>query len=301
MNPPIDFVFFIVPRFPGIVNTKCGGKNLRGSHGGSEKKVEKYFHFCYNNYNIISKNTRSAALGSAVDNRGKEKMIRTILWDIDGTLLNFLASEKAAIQSLFSEFGLGECTDEMIARYSAINRKYWERLERGEITKPEVLRGRYEEFFLLEGLNPALAPAFNDAYQLRLGDTVVYCDDSKTIVKSLRGRVRQYAVSNGTVIAQTKKLKNSGLDILMDGVFLSEDVGYEKPAVEFFDAVFRAIGQPSRNEVLIVGDSLTSDIRGGNNARIRTCWYNPAGLSNTAGVQVDFELRDLHGIYELLR
>ena len=73
-------------------------------------------------------------------------MITTILWDVDATLLDFLAAEKAAIKKLFQEFALGECTDEMIGRYSQINRSYWERLECGELTKPEVLVGRFREF-----------------------------------------------------------------------------------------------------------------------------------------------------------
>ena len=80
-------------------------------------------------------------------------MITTILWDVDGTLLDFLAAEKAAIRTLFAEFGFGECTDEAIARYSKINRRYWEKLENGELTKPEVLVGRFREFFETEGLD----------------------------------------------------------------------------------------------------------------------------------------------------
>ena len=169
-------------------------------------------------------------------------MIKTILWDVDRTLLDFDAAERAAIQSLFVEFGLGECSDEQVARYSVLNMKYWEKLERGEITKPQVLVGRFEEFFAEEGIDVSLATQFNDAYQLRLGDTIVYRDDSYEIVKSLRGKVRQCVVSNGTVVAQTKKLTRSGLGALMDGVFLSEQLGAEKPKKEFFDQAFAAIG-----------------------------------------------------------
>ena len=143
-------------------------------------------------------------------------MIKTILWDVDRTLLDFDAAERAAIQSLFVEFGLDECSDEQVARYSVLNMKYWEKLERGEITKPQVLVGRFEEFFAEEGIDVSLAPQFNDAYQLRLGDTIVYRDDSYEIVKSLRGKVRQCVVSNGTVVAQTKKLTRSGLGALME-------------------------------------------------------------------------------------
>ena len=227
-------------------------------------------------------------------------MITTILWDVDGTLLDFLAAEKAAIRTLFAEFGFGECTDEAIARYSKINRRYWEKLENGELTKPEVLVGRFREFFETEGLDVTAAPAFNERYQVCLGDTIVFRDDSYEIVKSLQGKVKQYVVSNGTVVAQEKKLRLSGLGELMDGIFLSEAVGVEKPNVEFFERMFENIDLVEKDQVLIVGDSLTSDIRGGNNAGIKTCWYNPDHKERYADVKIDYEIADLHEIYDII-
>ena len=226
--------------------------------------------------------------------------INVILWDVDGTLLDFSAAERRALEDCFRSFQMGPCTPELLARYSQINRTYWRRLERGELTKPQVLLGRFEEFFAEEGIDVSLAPQFNDAYQLRLGDTIVYRDDSYEIVKSLRGKVRQCVVSNGTVVAQTKKLTRSGLGALMDGVFLSEQLGAEKPKKEFFDQVFAAIGPVEKSETMIVGDSLTSDIRGGDNAGIVTCWYNPEGIKAPEGYRIDHEIRDLHEVYGLL-
>ena len=227
-------------------------------------------------------------------------MINIILWDIDGTLLDFHAAEREAMKTLFQKFELGECTDEMITRYSEINRSYWERLERGEVTKPQVLVGRFEDFFASEGLDISVAPEFNKAYQLSLGDTIVFCDDSYNIVKSLKGKVKQYAVSNGTVVAQSKKLRLSGLGELFDGVYLSEDLGVEKPNVKFFDKVFADIGPIYKDEVIIVGDSLTSDICGGNNAGILTCWYNPSKVTCVGDYEIDFEITDIHQIYDIL-
>lgn len=227
-------------------------------------------------------------------------MITTLLWDVDNTLLDFSASERAAVKSLFREYGLGPCTEEMLRRYAAINMAYWERLERGELTKPEVLVGRFREFFEAEGIHAAIAPEFNEKYQLRLGDTIVYRDDSLNIIKSLRGRVRQYVVSNGTVAAQTKKLRLSGLGALMDGIFLSEELGAEKPNVEFFDKVFSVLGDIDKSRVMIVGDSLTSDILGGCNAGIATCWYNPGGKPAAGGVHPDHEIADLHEVFSLI-
>ena len=226
-------------------------------------------------------------------------MITTILWDVDGTLLDF-APARAAIRNLFEEYHLGECTDEMLLRYSRINKTYWERLERGEITKAEVLVGRFQEFFEAEGIDSAIALEFNQKYQIFLGDTIVYRDNSFQIVKSLQGKVRQYVVSNGTVIAQTKKLNRSGLGALMDGVFLSEQIGVEKPNLEFFDKVFDIIGDIDRNQIMIVGDSLTSDICGGNRAGIITCWYNPEKAEKIENVHVDYEITNLREVYRIL-
>ena len=228
------------------------------------------------------------------------EMIDTILWDIDGTLLSFKAAEKAAMKACFQAFGLGECTDEMTERYSRLNVTYWERLERGELTKAEILTGRFEEFFRREGIAFDCIDEFNADYQLRLGDTICYIDDSLTLVAGLRGRVRQYAVTNGTVTAQEKKLRRSGLGELFDGVFISDNVGYEKPSALYFERVFELIGGVDRASTMIVGDSLTSDIRGGENAGIVTCWYNPEGKANDTGVRVDHEIRNLHEVEALL-
>lgn len=227
-------------------------------------------------------------------------MIQTILWDVDGTLLDFLAAEEAAIRKLFVEFDMGECSDEMLTRYSKINRSYWERLERNEITKQQVLVGRFKEFFASEGLDAGVAEEFNAKYQYALGDTIVPRDNSLEIVRKLQGKVRQYVVSNGTIIAQNKKLRLSGLGALMDGIFLSEELGVEKPNIEFFEKTFSSIGQVDPRETIIIGDSLSSDIRGGNNAGILTCWYNPSGKEAPETLRIDYEIGDLHQVFDLL-
>ena len=103
-------------------------------------------------------------------------MIKVILWDIDGTLLNFKMSERYAIEYCFNKFHMGTCTDEMLQRYSVINRGYWERLETGELTREQVMLGRFHEFFESEGLPTDQVKVFNDEYQIRLGDKAFFCD-----------------------------------------------------------------------------------------------------------------------------
>lgn len=227
-------------------------------------------------------------------------MFKVILWDVDGTLLNFKAAEKNALKTLFNEFSIGECTDEMIERYSKINEKYWKALERGELSKPEVLRGRFIEWFESEGIGFDRIDEFNAGYQIRLGDTICFCDNAYELVSELRGKILQFAVTNGTVVAQERKLRLSGLDKLFDRIFISDKIGIDKPNVEFFDAVFKEIPDVKRDEIIIVGDSLTSDIRGGNNVGIRCAWYNPDGKKNDTELKIDYELKNLNEIKNII-
>lgn len=225
-----------------------------------------------------------------------------ILWDVDGTVLNFLASEKAAIRACFAEFGLGECSDGMISVYSKINIGYWEKLERGEHDKPYILTARFRDFFSLYSIDTEIAPAFNRMYQYKLGDTVCFQEHALDVLTSLKGRIPQFAVTNGTAVAQNRKLAASGLDAIFDGIFISETVGYEKPDTRFFDAVLQAVPGIPRNRVCIVGDSLTSDMRGGADSGLVTVWYNPNGKPRPDGAapRIDVEIRDLSRFPEWL-
>ena len=136
-------------------------------------------------------------------------MIKVLLWDIDATLLDFLAAEKEAIRACFEKFHLGICTDEMIGRYSKINKSYWEKLERGELSKEEILVNRFRDFFALEGIDTHCEEEFNSDYQLALGDTICFRDNGYELVKKLQGSYLPYVVNYGTCVAQEKKLKKS--------------------------------------------------------------------------------------------
>lgn len=227
-------------------------------------------------------------------------MYKYLLWDVDGTVLDFLASEAYAIRTLFGKFELGVCTDEMLRSYSAINVKYWQKLERNELTKEEILVGRFREFFGNIGVDTSIAEAFNKDYQVTLGDYVAFMDGAKEILLSQKGNYMLAAVTNGTKIAQEKKLRLSGLDEIFDAIFISENVGVEKPNKAYFDYVFEALGILDKKEVLLIGDSLTSDMKGGTAAGIDTCWFNPKRQPNTLNIPVTYEIQHLSQIGKIV-
>ena len=227
-------------------------------------------------------------------------MYKYLLWDIDGTVLNFLAAEAYAIRFLFKKYNIGECSDEMLKLYSKINSKYWQMLEKGELSKQEILVGRFREFFDTIGADVTIAESFNSDYQLTLGDHIEFSDNAKEILLSQKGKYVIAAVTNGTKTAQEKKLRLSGLDEIFDAIFISENIGVEKPNIEFFDYVFEKLGIKDKKEVLIIGDSLTSDMKGGVIAGIDTCWYNPEHKPNTLDFSVTYEIDNLNKIAEIV-
>ena len=227
-------------------------------------------------------------------------MIKVILWDLDGTLTDFTTIESMSIKACFEKFNLGNCTDEMVDVYSNINKKYWEALEKGTVTRNELLFKRFEDFFSVYGLDAGKIPDFKSAYEKLLGETVIFMPHAYETVKALNGKVIQCLVTNGNKHVQEVKVQKSGLGEFFEHVFISEEIGFEKPAKEFFDKVFEVIGPVNKKEVLIIGDSLTSDISGGNNAGILTCRYNPFHLKNDKGVHVDIEIDDLNQVMTLV-
>ena len=227
------------------------------------------------------------------------KRFTTILWDMDDTLLDFLYSERYAITKCFHTVGL-EITEEQIARYSQINKGFWKRYELGEVTREQLLSGRFLQLFQEYGIRDIDLQSFQKEYEEALGSVVSHKDDSLTICKSLHGHVRQYVVTNGITATQRNKLKLAGFLETMDDVFVSEEVGAPKPGREFFVHCLERVEEKELSKILIVGDSLSSDIRGGIQAGIATCWYRPDETVNDTPYKPDYEISDLHMIYEIL-
>ena len=181
-----------------------------------------------------------------------------------------------------------------MARYAALNAGYWRQLERGEITKAELLTQRFQVFFQQEGLPCPDPAAFNRTYQDYLGETVVFLDHSDQLLRDLHSQVKQYAVTNGSQRVQEKKLARSGLGTWLDGVFISETLGAEKPSLDF------PAGAPGHWPLGEGGDpphwGLPHQRHGrGNQAGIPCCWYNPQGRPSqgtwTSGMTFETPMR----------
>lgn len=222
----------------------------------------------------------------------------TILWDNDNTLMDFEYSLHKALHATFEAFGLF-IDEQIIARYEVINSDYWKRLERGEVTKQQLLDGRFVDLFTELGYEVDVA-AFRKMFQVELGSYFMYLDNSLEICKQLHGKVKQYIVTNGVRETQIKKITAAGLFDLMEEIFISGDIGYEKPRKEFFDRCLEKIEEKDLQKILIVGDSLTSDIAGGNNAGIKTCWYNPKKKTADSKYVIDYEIQNLDQIFEVI-
>lgn len=226
------------------------------------------------------------------------KKIKAILYDVDGTLLDFETQEEVALSYCFKKYNLGELSEEKLELYKRINLGYWEMFEKNLITKEKLVVKRFEDY--LEALGVKLdAEEVNDTYFSKLGDTIVFKDNSYELVKSLKGKIKQYVVTNGAIRVQKTKLAKSGFDKLMDDVFISDEVGYQKPRKEFFDAIKNRLGDIANDEILIVGDSLTSDMKLADNCNLISCFYNPKKKDYKVDFKIDYEISDLNEVKKI--
>lgn len=226
-------------------------------------------------------------------------VIRNVLLDLDDTLLDFHRAEAEAIRHTFSEIGIAP-TDENVATYSKINRSCWAKLETGEYTRDEVLHKRFDILFDTLGVTGD-SHATQKLYEYRLSLGAYYLDGAEELLDELFGKYRLYLATNGIVNVQTRRIKDSGIDKYFDGIFVSEKIGYNKPDKRFFDAAFSRIPDFAHDQTVIVGDTLTSDIKGGLNAGIKTVYFNPKGVKNDTGITPHYEISSLGELINLLK
>ncbi len=225
-------------------------------------------------------------------------MIRNVLFDLDDTLFDFHKAEKIALTKTLVHFGV-EPTDETLSLYSKINAAHWKRLELGEISREEVKVGRYRELFKRIGVecDPIKATAY---YESMLAIGHYFMPGAPELLEELYGKYRLYIVSNGTAKVQEGRIGSSGIAKYMDGIFISQILGANKPDKQFFDICFAEIPDFSLSETVIIGDSLSSDIKGGINAGITTVWFNPKGIENDSDIKPNYIIKELSEVPGLL-
>ncbi len=225
-------------------------------------------------------------------------MIDLILLDLDDTILDFHKAEEVALAKTLRAQGI-EPTEAVVKRYSEINALQWQLLEKGELTRAQVKWRRFALLFEELGVNVD-AEVARVMYEEFLSQGHYYMDGAEQFLAHLYGKYKLYIVSNGTTSVQNGRIASAGFAHLFEEIFLSEAVGYVKPQKEFFDHCFERIPQFDPKRAIILGDSLTSDVQGGNNAGIYSCWFNPWHKENRTDIVPSFEVSSLAEFEALL-
>ena len=224
-------------------------------------------------------------------------MIEFLFIDLDDTILDFQKAEHIALKKTLQEFGL-EPTEAVCSRYSQINREHWEALERKELTREQVLLGRFATLFREVGIQVD-AEKCARRYEANLSIGHYFLPGAREAVESLGKKYKLYLASNGTKRVQASRLESAAIGEFFQDIFISQDMGADKPSIAYFERCFARIPGFDPKKAMIVGDSLSSDIQGGINAGIATCWVNPTHKT-AKNVRPDYEIETLSQLEDLL-
>ena len=225
-------------------------------------------------------------------------MIEFLFLDLDDTILDFHKAERIAISKTIRDFGT-EPTEAVLERYHLINKWHWEQLELGRMTREEVLVGRFSVLFQEQGIDVDAVAVARD-YEKNLSIGHYFLPGAEEAVDALSKKYRLFLASNGTASVQKGRMTSANLYRFFEKVFVSQEIGHNKPSKAYFDGCFAQIPDFDPKRAMIVGDSLSSDILGGINAGIRTCWVNPTHAAAKNGIVPDFEIEALHQLPALL-
>lgn len=225
-------------------------------------------------------------------------MFEFLFLDLDDTILDFKKAEHIAIRKTLASFGV-EPTDRVCARYSQINKLHWEMLERKELTREQVLTGRFAMLFTELGVE-ADATVCARRYESNLAIGHYFLPGAEETLPRLAEKYRLFLASNGTAKVQAGRLKSANISHYFEKIFISQEIGANKPSIEYFHRAFAQIPDFDKGKAVMVGDSLTSDVLGGQNAGIATCWVNPAHAPRQPGIRVDYEIERLADLPALL-
>ena len=225
-------------------------------------------------------------------------MFEYLFLDLDDTILDFHKAERLAIAKTIRQFGL-EPTEEVLHRYHLINKWHWEQLELGKLTRDQVLENRFGALFAEFGVQADQA-ACARAYERNLSIGHYFLPGAEEAVEALSKKYRLFLASNGTASVQKGRMTSANLYRFFEKVFVSQEIGHNKPSLAYFEAAFAQIPGFDKAKCIMVGDSLTSDIRGGIQAGIKTCWVNPSHASHPENIVPDYEIEYLHQLDDLL-
>ena len=221
-------------------------------------------------------------------------MKKILLVDLDDTLLDFTKGEEESLEKVFINYGIVNSKENRELYYS-INRNYWKKFELHQIEREKLLGLRFEDFFRnfnmkVDGFK------VNELYFNYLGQTAYLIDHAEEFCKKCKELgLDIYIVSNGVGKVQKPRIEKSGLKDYFKNIYLSEEIGYNKPDIEFFESI--SLDGYSKENLVIIGDSLTSDIQGGKNYGITTIWYNPHLKESSLP---DYQVTDLLDIFKIL-
>ena len=226
-------------------------------------------------------------------------MIKNILLDMDNTILDFTRAERVAASKALAAMGI-QPTDELLKRYHEINEDQWRLFELGKLEREQVKVRRYELLFDEMGIDASPRETAK-VYEGLLGIGHYFMDGAVELLETLSGEYRLYLATNGTSNVQKSRISSSDISKYFQGIYISEDVGYNKPDPRYFEACFKDIPSFIREETVMIGDSLTSDIKGGINAGIKTVWFNYEGKSRDDSIVPDYEVHSLDEIPALVK
>lgn len=221
----------------------------------------------------------------------------SLLFDLDHTLLDSDESERLAYAHTMEKIGLDD-PQAHFRRYVTINREMWAAVEAGDMQPSEVRHRRFERFTIELGID-ADPDEMADAFVYGLGQFGDLYDGAREVLESLAQLATLAMVTNGLSDVQRTRIERLGLEPYFQTVIISSEVGVTKPRPEIFDLTFEALGSPDRSAALMIGDSLTSDIRGGRDYGIDTCWYNPHGKTGGDGDHVTHEIENLASLTDI--
>jgi 2-haloacid dehalogenase len=224
---------------------------------------------------------------------------RWLLFDADGTLFDYDRAERAALEQALAQTGVAFDSSHL-AIYRQINQALWQRVEKGEITPAVVKVRRFE--LLLEALHIVYSPATLSANYLEcLANCSELVEDAAAVLEALHAKFRIAILTNGLTVVQRGRLARSVIRHQVSDIIISEEIGAAKPAKEFFDTAFARLGNPSKREVLMIGDGWAPDIQGAIQYGIDACWYNPGRKPRPSDYEITREIACLRELNDWLR